>query len=143
MAGARPDQIFLPNKWVFPGGRVDRDDRSLTLGNPIGESEASLLLAEVRGDPSPRLPQALALAAIRETFEETGLVVGTPLEGTHDRCPDLWAPFMATASGLQRTCFAPSPAPSPARPARAATTRASSMPNGPPSLQRLAPPTVN
>ena len=96
MGRRRADQVFLPNKWVFPGGRVDREDRFLSLGTPLPEEDTSLLLAEVRGDPSPRLPQALALAAIRETFEETGLIVGEALAAPPDRCPDLWAPFLAT-----------------------------------------------
>lgn len=99
MGRRRPDQVFLPNKWVFPGGRVDREDRTLSaaFGTPLPEDDASLLLAEVRGDPSPRLPQALALAAIRETFEETGLVIGAAHDGDPpDRCPALWQPFLAT-----------------------------------------------
>ena len=40
-------------------------------------AEAAKLLLDMRGDPSPGRPRALALAAIRETFEETGLLVGT------------------------------------------------------------------
>ena len=65
---------FMPSKWVFPGGRVDRTD--------FAAPAASDLTAETRGKleltarhASPLLPRALALAAIRETFEEAGLLL--------------------------------------------------------------------
>ena len=60
------DQIFLPNKWVFPGGRVDDGDRALA--------------AAIAQTSPPQLQTALgpfAVAAVRELFEETGLVLGT------------------------------------------------------------------
>lgn len=56
-------QVFLPNKWVFPGGGVDDDDRAL----------AQISLWPRLEPTHERRP--FALAAVRETFEETGLLV--------------------------------------------------------------------
>lgn len=58
---------FMAGKFVFPGGRVDLCDRRLAAGGPLNPQDAARL-----GDGG----RALALAAIRETFEETGLLIG-------------------------------------------------------------------
>lgn len=57
---------FMPNKYVFPGGAVDPEDAQAPLPD----------------DPSPQcqtrlgdLGHALLSAAIRETWEETGLTI--------------------------------------------------------------------
>lgn len=64
--------VFMPDKWVFPGGRVERADAAAAAASELRpEVEAKLLLERCR-----RSPRAFALAAVRETFEETGLVVG-------------------------------------------------------------------
>lgn len=66
--------VFMASKWVFPGGRIDRSDfRAASTGDFDARSAARLSL----GCP-PHRARALALAAIRETFEETGLIVGKP-----------------------------------------------------------------
>lgn len=63
-------QIFLPNKWVFPGGRVDDADR-------IGDGAAAVpevpMLLPV-GAPDPL--HAFARAGVRELEEETGFTIG-------------------------------------------------------------------
>ena len=62
---------FMPEKYVFPGGRVDpQDGRAPTLSPLKKSTEAKLRLH------SRRAPQAFPLTAIRETWEETGLLVG-------------------------------------------------------------------
>jgi 8-oxo-dGTP pyrophosphatase MutT (NUDIX family) len=64
--------VFMPDKWVFPGGRVDPGDaRAGAACELTAETEALLRLGGTR-----RPPRAYALAAVRETHEETGLVVG-------------------------------------------------------------------
>lgn len=64
---------FMPDKYVFPGGRVDpQDGRPPTLSELRHRDEAKLRIK------SRRTPRAFALTAIRETFEETGLIVGRP-----------------------------------------------------------------
>ena len=66
-------QVFMPDKWVFPGGRVDPGDaRAAAARELTPETEALLRL----GGTVRRPPRAFALAASRETLEETGLRVG-------------------------------------------------------------------
>lgn len=78
---------FMPDKYVFPGGRVDpHDGKALAWEELRPEVEAQLRLQ------SRRLPRAMALTAIRETFEETGLIVGRSAE-MPDTCPIGWEDF--------------------------------------------------
>ena len=53
---------FMPGRYVFPGGRVMPEDARAWVGE-LGQAGASSFLA-------------LKRAALRETFEETGLVIG-------------------------------------------------------------------
>jgi len=81
--------VFMPDKWVFPGGRVDRADAHAPAASELREDVEAKLRVE-RG----RAPRAFALAAVRETFEETGLVVGRP--GAHGgKAPPGWEEFVA------------------------------------------------
>jgi len=66
---------FMPGKFVFPGGRVERPDRLLAIASPLHPQVEEHLLRRVPR-PDPAAARALALAAIRETFEETGLLIG-------------------------------------------------------------------
>jgi 8-oxo-dGTP pyrophosphatase MutT (NUDIX family) len=67
---------FMPDVFVFPGGRVDPADRRAAAITPLdAQVEARLLRAVKR--PSASKARAIALAAVRETFEETGLLLGT------------------------------------------------------------------
>lgn len=71
---------FMPDKYVFPGGRVDPGDADLAAADCLDPEVAALLEIEAR------LPaRAYALAAIRETYEETGLFVAAKAQmaGTH------------------------------------------------------------
>ena len=64
--------VFMPDKWVFPGGSVDPGDARADAARELTpETEALLKLGGVR-----RAPRAFALAAVRETHEETGLALG-------------------------------------------------------------------
>lgn len=66
---------FMPDKYVFPGGRVDpQDGRAPTVSELCTECEVKLRIK------ARRSPRAFALTAIRETFEETGLIVGRAAE---------------------------------------------------------------
>lgn len=66
---------FLPDIYVFPGGRVDPDD-----ARPSGFAE-TFSAAGLDGVGGGRRQAAAFLrAALRETFEETGLLVGRPLD---------------------------------------------------------------
>lgn len=67
---------FMPNLWVFPGGRIDRADFRAPHVSELRPAVAATFNAHLR----PGRGKALALAAIRETFEEAGLLLGKPAE---------------------------------------------------------------
>ena len=79
MGRRRLDQVFLPGTYVFPGGRVDPADKKVPFSTALNAGIAADLLSGMSGRASPERARALAFAAVRETFEETGYVVGTPL----------------------------------------------------------------
>lgn len=85
---------FMPDKWVFPGGRLDRGDWFMPVATDLcPEVAAAVAAPPCRPLASPlRLARALALAAVRETFEEAGLVVGRPAP-VPARVPSGWARF--------------------------------------------------
>ena len=95
MGRRRADLVFMPGKYVFPGGRVDAADRLLAASHALSGSETAKLLIEMKGEASPARATALALAAIRETCEEAGLVIGEPLAGRAEPRGDAWAAFYA------------------------------------------------
>ena len=69
---------FMPGKFVFPGGRLDYVDQRIKVPSELSETVLARLRRETRSSVSDAKLSGLALAAIRETFEETGLVVGRP-----------------------------------------------------------------
>lgn len=98
MGKRRMEQVFMPGKYVFPGGRVDKTDRLMASVDELPQPEQAKLLLRMRGTPSPSRARALALAAIRETFEEAGLVIGAaPLADAFARSvpPAGWSDFLA------------------------------------------------
>ena len=82
---------FMPNKFVFPGGAVDRADATVSLARAL-EPICAARLAE---DASPGIPHALAVAAVRELWEETGQILGVPAPWP-DAVPDDWLDFAGT-----------------------------------------------
>lgn len=66
-----PSQVFLPNKWVFPGGRVDDADHAHAAG--CSDTAAAGI------HDAAHLP--FLVAALRETYEEAGLAI-TDMRGT-------------------------------------------------------------
>jgi 8-oxo-dGTP pyrophosphatase MutT (NUDIX family) len=64
--------VFAAGMTVFPGGRVDDDDASL----PVVGSGVELLAARSGCDDAAA--RALIGAAVRETFEETGVLLTVP-----------------------------------------------------------------
>jgi 8-oxo-dGTP pyrophosphatase MutT (NUDIX family) len=69
---------FMPNKWVFPGGRVDRGDYGAPAASELAPDVAAALAAAVPPGRARSLPRALAMAAVRETYEEAGLLLAAP-----------------------------------------------------------------
>ena len=86
---------FMPDVFVFPGGGVEPGDRQMAVAGALDPvTEAKLMTCLDR--PTPGGARALALAAIRETFEETGLALGVADYGIPDNPPPgAWTHFAA------------------------------------------------
>src|ERR1700704_982367 len=81
LVGKRHDKVvFMPGKFVFPGGRVDKSDNRVPVAAPIPKALQQNLL---KGSPktTPSRARSLAVAAIREACEETGLCLGRKHNG--------------------------------------------------------------
>lgn len=76
LMGKRHDRhVFMPGAYVFPGGRLDPIDRTMPVAASLDPSAEQKLMAQIKR-PNAAKARALALAAVRETFEETGLLLG-------------------------------------------------------------------
>ncbi|HEU4380698.1 MAG TPA: NUDIX hydrolase [Hyphomicrobiaceae bacterium] len=116
----RPDMVFMPGRYVFPGGRVDRADRLIDAGSDLRRDDLLKLMVAMKGAPSEARARALGLAAIRETFEEAGLVIGAPTStGGPAKAPG-WRDFFATGfrPALDRLTFFARAITPPGRPRR-------------------------
>jgi 8-oxo-dGTP pyrophosphatase MutT (NUDIX family) len=79
MMGRRsPKLAFMPGKFVFPGGRMESADLRLARQFRLSPDVENRLLAATPARFGARQAVGLALAAIRETFEEVGAMLGTP-----------------------------------------------------------------
>jgi 8-oxo-dGTP pyrophosphatase MutT (NUDIX family) len=85
-------QKFMPGKYVFPGGGVEPTDQRMPVARPLDGHVEQRLMRAVRR-PSPAKARALALAAIRETYEETGLLLGAPASCATQAPSGPWAAF--------------------------------------------------
>lgn len=70
------NHAFMPNKYVFPGGRLDPADSRVKPFRELDGAVLDKLMAQTRSKPSRTRARAFAIAAVRETFEETGLLFG-------------------------------------------------------------------
>src|SRR5258706_1534822 len=98
LVGKRHDKVvFMPGKFVFPGGRVDKTDNRVAVAAPIPKALEKNLL---KGSPKITASRArsLAIAAIREACEETGLCLGSKSNGAAPALDGPWKPF--TEAGL-------------------------------------------
>jgi 8-oxo-dGTP pyrophosphatase MutT (NUDIX family) len=87
---------FMPGKFVFPGGRVEPEDRRMVATGALNSHVEEKLNTRVPR-PSPSFARAVALAAIRETFEETGLAIGVLGSSPQTNAPPgAWTRFAAT-----------------------------------------------
>lgn len=80
------NHVFVPNRVVYPGGRVDPHDARIRPATPLRDDVATRLR---RTATAPRA-RALAIAAVRELFEETGLLLAAG-----DDVPEQWHPEIA------------------------------------------------
>jgi 8-oxo-dGTP pyrophosphatase MutT (NUDIX family) len=67
--------VFMPHRYVFPGGRVGPLDARVPAASGLAPAAEARLAAGCR---SRARAHALAIAAVRETYEETGLMIGAP-----------------------------------------------------------------
>ena len=105
---------FMPDKWVFPGGRIDPADYRAASASELQPEVASRL----EKTAPPTRARALALAAVRETFEEAGLLLARPAPPRAVHGP--WKEFFAHGAApdlaaLQFVARAITPAVSPKR----------------------------
>lgn len=80
---------FMPNLWVFPGGRIDRSDFRAPFATDLRPEIAAKFEAHI---PAAR-GRALALTAVRETWEEAGLLLAKPAPARPTTGP--WREFLA------------------------------------------------
>jgi 8-oxo-dGTP pyrophosphatase MutT (NUDIX family) len=84
---------FMPGKFVFPGGRVDMVDSRIKPLTPLAQHTERQLSRQLSARAGKNKPQALALAAIREMFEETGLLVGREVDTPMKSRASSWQAF--------------------------------------------------
>ena len=90
--------VFMPGRFVFPGGRVDPTDARVHVARPYDPVTLAKLTAGMRSGRGEARAKALGIAALRETYEETGVLIG-------ERGADLpsgaaFAPFAERGIGL-------------------------------------------
>ena len=96
LVGRRHDKVvFMPGKFVFPGGRVDATDNRIPVAAEIPRALEKKLTS---GSPkiTAARARALTIAAIREACEETGLCLGRRVahfNGQTSRLIGEWKPF--------------------------------------------------
>ena len=92
---------FMPGAYVFPGGRVDRTD-----ARPSGFAEALPATPPGLDQATRRRALTFARAALRETFEETGLFLAAGTDAA-DRPRDSGVENHAVWSAYRRARLAP------------------------------------
>jgi len=81
---------FMPNTYVFPGGRVDSVDARI---RPARDLRPDVMERLCRGGCTPARARALAIAAVRETFEETGLLISASYDAPRRSKLQVWNDF--------------------------------------------------
>jgi 8-oxo-dGTP pyrophosphatase MutT (NUDIX family) len=85
------NMAFMANKYVFPGGRMDPGDARISAGGNLKPHVLEKLIKHV----SPQKARGLALTAIRETFEETGVLVGEKSQAKPRSKTEAWRRFFS------------------------------------------------
>lgn len=107
--------VFFPHHYVFPGGRVDRADGYVKPATDLRPD----VLEKLTQAATERRANALAIAAVRETFEEAGLIIGAK-PAVKQKPPKGWEEFFATGNApcLENLSFIYRAVTPPARPRR-------------------------
>jgi len=66
---------FVPSAYVFPGGKVETDDCLPEMANYCRKKDLIKSISFLDGVPSAQSAFGLLIAAIRETFEEAGILL--------------------------------------------------------------------
>jgi 8-oxo-dGTP pyrophosphatase MutT (NUDIX family) len=83
---------FMPGKFVFPGGRIEPHDALMSSISDLHPDTERKLLERV-ATPTPDFARALALTAVREVAEETGLLLGVKGDAPPKTPGELWTEF--------------------------------------------------
>ena len=83
---------FMPGKFVFPGGRIEAIDRLMPAVSELHPDAQKKLMERVT-DPTSKSARAFALAALRETAEETGLLLGVKRDQPPEVPGEIWSEF--------------------------------------------------
>ena len=100
----QPGNVFLPNKWVFPGGRVEAHDRNITCSDRLTSHDVAALMHGMPGNRDASWAASVALAAIRELFEETGVALGHAARDG-DALDGIWPEFRALGLKPRLACL--------------------------------------
>lgn len=103
LMGRRHDNhAFLPGIFVFPGGGVERCDYVSEIEYPLIPEDINRLVHE-KSHFTIRHAHALSLCAIRETMEETGLMVAKASKNVNIFLKKAWSPFLLK-DGIPAPC---------------------------------------
>ncbi len=81
---------FMPGRFVFPGGRTDPADGRIPVTSGLHPDEERRLIGTGSRATAARA-RAVAMSAIRETYEEAGLLIGE--KGTFSTTAKDWQGF--------------------------------------------------
>jgi 8-oxo-dGTP pyrophosphatase MutT (NUDIX family) len=84
--------VFMPGKFVFPGGRTEAADGRIAAIAELSDHDREKLRTGMGSRSSNQRCRALALSAIRETYEEAGLFLGRKSTKAGSSHPD-WTAF--------------------------------------------------
>lgn len=74
--------VFVPSAYVFPGGKVERDDCLPNIENYCNKDDLVKAKSVLEEISSSQAALGIWIAAIRETFEEAGLLLAYKSDGT-------------------------------------------------------------
>jgi 8-oxo-dGTP pyrophosphatase MutT (NUDIX family) len=93
LLGRRHDaHKFMPGKFVFPGGRIEALDRTMSAVSELHPDTQTKLMERVVS-PSADYARAFPLAAVRELAEETGLLLGVKRDTPPQTPGEIWVEF--------------------------------------------------
>lgn len=93
------DSKFMPGTYVFPGGNLEAEDMDAAFWQDHVDLSLDQLAGALDGEVDRMLP--FAVAAIRETWEEAGLLLAAPMQGnaSPERVAENGTPFIRQIQG--------------------------------------------